>query len=98
MREVGDPNVMLILGVVRKEEVGIDVRLLLGFVPFLAPPAIGLESVEVHHPQDAFLVQLEGNGETFVPICRMLSECLLDRHLACSVTLRHLGAIVHAPP
>ena len=49
--EVCNPNVMFILGMIGKEEVGIDVTFLLWFQPFLACSAIGFQSEEVHHPQ-----------------------------------------------
>ena len=47
MGEVRHPDVVFVLRMIGKEEVGINVALCSWFQPFLASPAIGLESKEM---------------------------------------------------
>ena len=94
MGEICNPDVMLMQGMIGKQEVGIDIRLLLWFEPLLASPPIRLESKEVHHTQDTLLVDGEMDRESLVSIRRMFPQDFLDGHLELPVLVGEFGMIV----
>ena len=92
--EVRYPNVILVLGMVRHEEVRVDIRLLLWFMPFLASPTVWLDTEVLHHSSYTFLVDLEVYSEPFVTVCRVYTEHLFNLYLEDPVFVGHLGSIV----
>lgn len=85
---------VLVLWMVHHEEVRVDVRLFLWFVPLLASSPMRFDTKVLHHASHTFLVDLEVYGESFVTVRRVLSEYLFNLNLEHPVFIGHLGAVV----
>ena len=63
IREVGTPDVVLIHGICRHQEVRVDHLDIRCFVPFPASPAIRLDAEEIHHSLHLLAIHCEVDGE-----------------------------------
>lgn len=76
--KISGPDVVWIHRDRRRQQVGVEVKILCFSVLFRSSPSSRFDPKLLHHPLDALPVDTEELGDPSVAVCRMFPQCLLN--------------------